>query len=203
MYSTPEDKSSLGFLCLNLHKSRVSLETILQTAKEYDILFIQEPPCYLVKKLPSPASPEGEEYLDTCHHPDWLTIYKHRNTATFVNKRLLDYYAIISNSPYFEKDPNVIHLGLMEQAQKENVLHFLNIYNDNSTNTLWEVIACLLEHPRFAVVAGDFNLHSVEWDPQTRQESQLAQGLLDATAKNGLQLLNDTGVPTWQHPNLS
>ena len=198
MDETQPAKSSFGFLCMNVHKSRVSLETILQTANEYDLIFIQEPPRYWIKNLPSPAHPEGEEYLDTCHHPDWLTIYKQRNAATFVHKRLLDYYAFISNSPLFDEDPNIVYLGLMEKADNENTLHFLNVYNDNGTDTLHKVINGLLDHPHFAIVAGDFNLHSVEWDPQCRQESPLAQGLLDATADNGLQLLNDAGVPTWK-----
>lgn len=67
--------------------------------------------------------------------------------ATFIHKRLLDFYAVISNSPLFDDDPNLIYLGLNERIRGAETLHFINVCNDNNTNTLPRIIQGLSEHP--------------------------------------------------------
>ena len=54
----------------NIQKDRLLTDMILESNKEFDIIFIQEPPWSFIQSIPSLLS-EGEESLvGTSNHPD-------------------------------------------------------------------------------------------------------------------------------------
>jgi len=69
---------SFKVFCQNVNRNVALLESILASSMErFDIIFIQEPPWWLIRHAPSGASTEGELVIGTTIHPDWGLIVHH------------------------------------------------------------------------------------------------------------------------------
>jgi len=55
----------------NIYKNRILTNTILETKKYFDIIFIQEPPWSTIWSIPS-SSKEGKVAVDAPNHPNWI-----------------------------------------------------------------------------------------------------------------------------------
>ena len=63
---------NLKIFSQNVHKNSVIINTILETQNQFDILFIQELPWSEIHKIPSSSNFDGELFMGTCHHPNWI-----------------------------------------------------------------------------------------------------------------------------------
>ena len=69
------NKYNLVIFSQNVRKNKSLTDTILETQKNnVDIIFIQEPPRYLIKCIPSHTNPKGDPLFGTSNHPDWTTL---------------------------------------------------------------------------------------------------------------------------------
>jgi len=64
----------------NIHKNILLTNTILETYKEFNIIFIQELPWSILCFIPSSTSEEGENLVGVPNHPNWMTFS--RNTVS-------------------------------------------------------------------------------------------------------------------------
>ena len=89
-------KDNLKIFSQNIRKNKVLTNIILETQKNSaDVIFIQEPPRSLIRRIPSHSNPMRDLLYGTPIHPDW-TLFIHQDTiqenyarvATYVNKRL-------------------------------------------------------------------------------------------------------------------
>jgi len=58
---------SLKIFSQNVYKNRLT-NTILESNKNFDILFIQEPPWLIICNIPSSISEEGEEIVGASNY---------------------------------------------------------------------------------------------------------------------------------------
>ena len=79
----------------NFQKNRILTDIILENKKDFDILFIREPPWSFIQNIPSSSSEEGDKVIGAPNHPDWLTFsrpstneYKHPWVLIYINVRL-------------------------------------------------------------------------------------------------------------------
>ena len=56
----------------NVHKNSDVINTILKTQNHFNIILIQEPPWSEICKIPSSVNGDGEPFMGTCHHPNWI-----------------------------------------------------------------------------------------------------------------------------------
>jgi len=71
---------SLCIFSQNVQKNKNLTSIILETEKNTsDIIFIQEPPRYLIKYIPSPHNCDGEPIYDHPSHPEWFTLARPAN----------------------------------------------------------------------------------------------------------------------------
>ena len=63
---------NLKIFSQNVCKNHFIINTILETQSYYDIVLIQEPPWFVIHKVPSILNCEGEDFIGTVHHPNWL-----------------------------------------------------------------------------------------------------------------------------------
>jgi hypothetical protein len=182
----------------NVHKNHKWTDHLLETLSDStDIIFLQEPPRYQVKDLPSGLSKDGEAEFDTCHHPRWSKVFLHHNVSVYVNLSLLSSYDFFLLP---EIDANIIVFVLQLRATGER-FHFINVYVDPMRDTLSKLLSFL---DRFdstnLFLAGDFNLHSPQWDVNVLHADPKAVALFDQSAISGLFLLNEHNCPTWSQP---
>ena len=69
---------SFRIFCQNVNRNIALLDSILASSiDDFDIIFIQELPWWLVRNAPSGNSPEGEPVIGTAIHLDWgLIVHK-------------------------------------------------------------------------------------------------------------------------------
>jgi len=86
----------LNLFSQNVHKNKLLIKTILENNKNYDILFIQEPPWSIICQIPSSLSKEEENIVSTSHHPSWITFARtstnnnnHSRVVTYINVNLI------------------------------------------------------------------------------------------------------------------
>jgi len=89
-------KQSLKIFSQNVRKNKVLTNIILENNKNStDIVFIQEPPRSLIRRVPSHTNPAGDPTFGTPNYPEWtlficpdLSQDNYPCVATYVNKRL-------------------------------------------------------------------------------------------------------------------
>jgi len=63
---------SLKILLQNVYKNALIIHSLLETQNCYNIILIQEPPWSEIQKVPSLSNSEGDPFIDTNHHPNWI-----------------------------------------------------------------------------------------------------------------------------------
>jgi len=56
----------------NVRKNSIIINTILETLNHFNIILIQELPWSEICKIPSSANCDGEPFMGTCHHSNWI-----------------------------------------------------------------------------------------------------------------------------------
>jgi len=86
---------NLKIFLQNIHKNSIIINTILETQNQFDILLIQEPPWSEICKIPSSSHCDGEPFMGSCHHPNWIAFARSPSnsrdvprTITYVNIRI-------------------------------------------------------------------------------------------------------------------
>jgi len=70
-------KETLKIFSQNVRKNKILTDIILENNKKItDIIFIQEPPRYLIRRTPSHSNPLGNSLYGPPNHPDWTLIMR-------------------------------------------------------------------------------------------------------------------------------
>jgi len=64
---------SLKIFSQNVQKNKPLIICILKTNKDFDILFIQEPPWSFVYIILSSSNKDRDRIVDAPNHPNWIT----------------------------------------------------------------------------------------------------------------------------------
>jgi hypothetical protein len=155
---------SIHIISHNVNHSYEHVETLLQTVDIANVLFIQEPPRWLICHMFLTSSDEGKAVMGIPVHPDW-SLFENplSNTvpcvSTYMHKCLLKLCPALWRDILSHHDLQVIFLRCSGED-----LFLLNVYN----NTYNCAVKCLSEAanflPNFHFVVGDFNCHSNVWD---------------------------------------
>jgi len=136
-------KETLKIFSQNVKKNKTLMDIILENNKNTtDIIFIQEPPRYLIWHIPSHTNPLGDPLYGSSNHPDWtLFIWQDLNqdnyarVATYVNKCLSKMRFTMRLDIVNYKDINILAFHY-----DQNTNFVINIYSDSN-----QTILCFLQ----------------------------------------------------------
>ena len=106
---------SLKKISQNIYKNKLLTDTILENNKNFNILFIQEPPWSIIHSILSSTSEEREEIIGAPNHLLWTmftralnTENKHSRVLTYINIRLTRLYFLLRKDIFNHGDINLI-----------------------------------------------------------------------------------------------
>lgn len=156
--SDPELPAVQSLICIscNVQKLAQNTVTLLEQNLDADIICIQETYRGTIKRVVSSSNPDGEDYIDTIAHHNFLCISASTElrVAVYLNKK----WAIASPSAHraIIQHSDIVCVTMHLSTR---VFTFLNVYNDSCTHS---VVQYLLDHSDrllpIAFMAGDFNL---------------------------------------------
>ena len=189
----------------NVHKSGKTVNNLLeQYANGADILFIQEAPFCFIRKTVSTTSEEGDDVVGPPIHAAWQVIncfghHPKTQVCSYINQCALSKFQL-SLDAAVNTEPNALFFTLSSCLGGHSAT-FANVYNppcmaDRAVKALLRLMPLVKD---LQILAGDFNIKSVEWDPSYPRTHELAADLMAACAVQDLNLVNDDGEPTWHH----
>ena len=179
-----KDIKELRVCTFNIAKNFRDLDVFLErNVKLFDVLFIQEPPWQLIRHAPSAVSREGTEVRGAPKHPQWITMVRQPEEGsrprvlTYVSQRLAPMRPAYRRELIDDRDVMVVSLYVGSDP-----IYLMNVYSDDQHRGI-ELIAGRIESlPQMAIMAGDFNCHSSEWDPAVQHHRTTPILLLDIAA---------------------
>jgi hypothetical protein len=175
-------KDTISFLSFNVNKNYLYTETLLvhlSLQRKVDVIFIQEPPWRTIRHAPSATNLEGEEVIGPPLHRDWNVIYRkpdqsgNPRTICYVHKRLVKLRPSYRREIINHKD-----LLLLSLQVGGSEIFALNVYNDDRAMAVSFLKREGLIIPHLSIMAGDFNCHSMVWDPSYDSHGAAAACLL-------------------------
>jgi hypothetical protein len=162
-------RDTVSFFSFNANKNYLYTKTLLvhlSLQKKVDVIFLQEPPWRTIRHTPSAKSKEGEEIVGPPLHRDWNMIYHkpdqsgNPRTMCYVHKRLVKF-----RPSYRREVINHRDLLLLSLQVGGSEIFTLNVYNDNRAIAMSFLKREGLVIPYLSIMIGDFNCHSMVWDP--------------------------------------
>jgi hypothetical protein len=175
-------KDTISFLSFNVNKNYLYTETILvhlSLQKKVDVIFLQEPPWRTIRHAPSAVSEEGEEVSGPPLHCDWNMIYRkpdhsgNPRTMCYMHKRLVKFRPSYCREIMDHRDL------LLSLQVGESEIFALNVYNNDRATAVSFLRKEGLAIPRLSIMTGDFNCHSMVWDPSYNSHGVAAACLLE------------------------
>jgi len=185
------NKHNLVVFSQNVRKNKTLTDTILETQKTTaDIIFVQEPPHFLVKRIPSHTNPDGDPLYGTSNHPDWtlfiLNVPGLKNpprVAIYINKCLAKLRFSLRLDLINHRNINVV---AFHNHQDTNLI--INVYSDSNQTALQVLRDNIRNLERTIAMAGDFNIRDSDWDPSYYYHSNQTEDLLFITDSLNLKL---------------
>ena len=128
-------RHNLKIFSQNVRKNKVLTDIILETQKNSaDVIFIQEPPRFLIWHILSHSNPIGDPLYGTPSHPEW-TLFIHQDTtqenyarvATYVNKCLARIRFALQFDIINHWDINILAFH-----SDRDTNYIINIYSDSN-----------------------------------------------------------------------
>jgi len=132
-------KQSLTIFSQNIRKNKILTNIILENNKNIaDIIFIQEPPRFLIQYIPSHTNSLGDPLYNASNHPRWTLFFRqdslqdnYARVATYVNKQLLRMRFTLCLDIVNHCDINVLAFH-----NDHNIYFIINIYSDSNQTAL-------------------------------------------------------------------
>ena len=171
---------NLKIFLQNVRKNSVIINTILETQNQFDILFIQELPWSEIHKIPSPLNCDGEPFMGTCHHPNWIAFARSPpncqdfpRVITYINICISSLCFLLCNDIFNHQDINLISFS------NNGICHYiLNVYSDLSHSALKYLKDTEVNINNVLIMTGDFNIHDNLWDPSFQFHSSSSDDLI-------------------------
>lgn len=187
----------LKILQYNVHCSKDEVLVPLledKTVQDFDILAIQEP--WENRFVTTGYNPSSSKFT-LCYPP-----FRGSRVCLYLNKRLrIKDWKVTNHS----KDVQTATIRTEAwNSVTTTLIH--NVYNPSPPNrhlresdTMETVRNCLQMSGERHILLGDFNLHHPLWEgPERNRRHELANTLLEVTQEKRLQLVTNTGEPTWR-----
>ena len=164
----------------NVRKNSIITNTILETYSQFDVLLIQEPPWSEIQKIPSSSNCEGEPFIGSYHHPNWIAftrIPQDKNdfprVISYVNIRLSSLRFLFHKDIFDHRDISIISFT------NNGICHFiLNIYSDSSHSALKYLKDTEVNINNVLLMTGNFNIRDSLWDPSFPFHSSISDDLI-------------------------
>ena len=164
----------------NVCKNSIIINTILETQNQFDILLIQEPPWSEIHKIPSSSNCNGELFMGTCHHPNWIAFARSPSnsrdfprTITYVNICIFSLCFFLCNDIFNHWDINLISF-----SNNDTCHYILNVYSDSSHSALKYLKDTEVNINNVLIMMGDFNIRDSLWDPSFQFHSSISNDLI-------------------------
>ena len=175
------NKHNLVVFSQNVRKNKTLTDTILETQKTTaDIIFVQEPLCFLVKCILSHTNPDKDPLYSTSNHPDWtlfiLNVPGLENpprVMTYINKRLAKLRFSLRLDLINHCNINIV---AFHNHQDTNLI--INVYSDSNQTALQVLRDNVRNLGRIIAMADDFNIRDSDWDPSYHHYSNQIEDLL-------------------------
>ena len=145
----------------NICKNSVIINTILEIQNQFNIILIQEPPWSKIRKIPSSSNCDGELFMGTCHHPNWIAFARFPSNSqdfprviTYVNIRLFSLRFLLCKDIFNHRDINLISF-----SNNDTCHYILNVYSDSSHSALKYLKDTEVNINNVLIMTGDFNIH--------------------------------------------
>ena len=144
----------------NVHKNW-DLTTQLLSSDLSGVLLLQEPPYKEhIRYAPSHTSALGEVVSGLPISNLWSLASFSRHAAIYVSKSLTESFALSTYSLGSD-----VHSVELSHHVDNSFITIINTYLDHNTSTVEHVTDALMKARGTVLLAGDFNSHSIEWDP--------------------------------------
>ena len=151
---------NLKILSQNIQKNHLIINTILETQSHFDIILIQEPPWFVIHKVPSTSSSEGENLIGTVHHPNWL-LFAINPVNKVTSPRVTTYINIHLSSLHFSLLSDIINhtdILLISFTNNRTQYFIMNIYSDSSHSALKYLKDIEVNIDNVLAITDDFNI---------------------------------------------
>ena len=161
-------KETLKIFSQNVRKNKTLMDIILENNKKTtNIIFIQEPPRYLIWHILSHTNPLGDLLYGSPNHPDWtLFIYHDPNqdnytrVAIYINKHLTKMRFMLWLNIVNHQDINILAFH-----GDCNINFMINIYSNSNQTALHFLCLNVVNLDNTVIMTGDFNIRDSDWDP--------------------------------------
>ena len=151
---------SLKILSQNIWKNSLIVQTLLETQKDFNIILIQEPPWLEIQKIPSLSNSEGDPFVGTSHHPNWI-MFGRNPTNNNDLPRVVSYVNIHLSPLCFLLRKNIINhrdINLLSFINNNLFFFILNVYSDSSHSALKYLKDTEVSIDNVLIMTGDFNI---------------------------------------------
>ena len=171
---------NLKIFLQNVHKNSLIINTILETQHHFNIILIQEPPWSEIRKIPSSMNCDGEPFMGTCHHPNWIVFARTPSNSndfprviTYINIRLSSLCFLLRKDIFNHRDVNLISFT------NNDICHYiLNIYSHSSHSALKYLKDTEVNISNVLFMTGDFNIRDSLWDHSFPYHSPISDDLI-------------------------
>jgi Endonuclease-reverse transcriptase len=178
----------------NVNRNYAYMDSLLSDLyKDYDFLFLQEPPWRYIRAAPSSSLRDGTDVIGGPLNPNWgcLVRLSGLDSPPGIMVYFSNYIANLCPGLDWDlvdhRDILLFSLGL-----GEDVLYYVNVYSDSQHTAIAWLFDHVLELPGLHLMCGDFNVRHCSWDPGEPEASVHADRLLMAAGGCGLAL----GLPS-------
>ena len=151
---------NLKLFLQNIRKNSLIINTILETQHHFDIILIQELPWSEICKIPSSTNCDGEPFMGTCHHPNWIMFARTPSNSndfprviTYINIRLPFLRFLLCKDIFNHWDVNLISF-----TNNDICHHILNVYSNSSHLALKYLKDTEVNISNVLLMTGDFNI---------------------------------------------
>jgi len=133
-------KHNLRIFSQNVRKNKILTDTILETHKSTsDIILIQEPPRFLIRRVPSCTNSLGDSIFRTPNYPEWslfirsnLSQDNYPQVAMYINKCLskLQFALCLDIVNYCD-------INLIAFHNEQDTSFIINMYSDSNQTALY------------------------------------------------------------------
>ncbi|KAF5353236.1 hypothetical protein D9756_008102 [Leucocoprinus leucothites] len=162
----------------------------------------KELPWHSIRCTISTSSPEGNEVVGAPKHPDWLYMVHPPTPDSPPHIMAYVHKCLLKLRPALWRDlinhHNVLVLSLFSRGEP---LNLMNIYSDDihmAINLLSKEVDAL---PTFIYIGGDFNCHSLVWDPSVDHHHTSAISLLETASDLGVEWARSTNAANIHVPH--
>ena len=151
---------NLKILSQNVRKNSLIINTLLETQNQFNIIFIQEPPWSEIRKIPSSSIRDGEPFMGTNHHPNWISFARiplersdSPRVIVYINICLLSLCFLLCKDIINHRDSILISFF------NNNICYYImNVYSDSSHSALKYLKDTEVNINNVLLMTGDFNI---------------------------------------------